>query len=89
LVCTARWAGGDGTARTVPPFLWFLGKAEEAIKLYVSLFLDGEIVELTRYDVGEAKGLVRSVRFIIGGKTVLGTDHITEPDGAGPYFGLE
>ena len=67
------------TARTVPLFLWFLGKAEEAIQLYVSLFLDGEIIELTRYDSGEAKGLVRSARFTIGGKTVLGADHITEP----------
>jgi predicted 3-demethylubiquinone-9 3-methyltransferase (glyoxalase superfamily) len=67
------------TARAVPPFLWFLGKAEEAIKLYVSLFLDGEILELTWYDAGEAKGLVRMARFAIGGKTVLGADHITEP----------
>jgi len=34
-------------ARTVPPFLWFLGKAEEAIKLYVFLFLGGEILGAT------------------------------------------
>jgi predicted 3-demethylubiquinone-9 3-methyltransferase (glyoxalase superfamily) len=32
----------------VTPFLWFDGKAEEAMNLYVSLFKDARIVELHR-----------------------------------------
>ena len=47
----------------ITPFLWFDGKAEEAMKFYVAIFKDSRIVSITRY--GEEgpgpKGTVMSV----------------------------
>jgi predicted 3-demethylubiquinone-9 3-methyltransferase (glyoxalase superfamily) len=48
----------------VTPFLWFDGKAEEAMNLYVSLFKNARIVELHR--AGD-NGPVMSGTFEIGG----------------------
>ena len=48
----------------VTPFLWFDGKAEEAMNLYVSLFKNARIVELHR--AGD-KGRVTSGTFEIDG----------------------
>ena len=46
----------------ITPFLWFDGKAEEAMNFYVSIFKNSKIVSVTRY--GEAgpgpKGTVMS-----------------------------
>ncbi len=36
----------------ITPFLWFDGKAEEAMNFYVSVFKNSKIVRVTRY--GEA-----------------------------------
>jgi predicted 3-demethylubiquinone-9 3-methyltransferase (glyoxalase superfamily) len=33
----------------ITPFLWFDGKAEEAMNFYVSIFKDSKIIEVTRY----------------------------------------
>jgi predicted 3-demethylubiquinone-9 3-methyltransferase (glyoxalase superfamily) len=54
----------------------FEGKAEEAMKFYVSLFPDSEIVETTRYAAGEPspEGSIKKAAFTIGGQTVLCTD---------------
>jgi predicted 3-demethylubiquinone-9 3-methyltransferase (glyoxalase superfamily) len=38
----------------VRPFLMLQGKAEEAMKLYVSLFADGAILDIVRYGPGQA-----------------------------------
>jgi predicted 3-demethylubiquinone-9 3-methyltransferase (glyoxalase superfamily) len=54
----------------ITPFLWFDGKAEEAMKFYVSVFKNSRIVSLTRY--GEAgpgpKGTVMTGIFQIDGQ---------------------
>ena len=55
--------------KSVRPFLMFEGKAEEAMRWYVSL-LGGEEVQIVRHPDGKiAKGT-----FVIGGQTVLCTD---------------
>jgi predicted 3-demethylubiquinone-9 3-methyltransferase (glyoxalase superfamily) len=57
---------------TVHPFLMFEGRAEEAMRLYVSLFEDGEIEVLERYGPGQAgpEGAVRHGAFRVGGQSV-------------------
>jgi predicted 3-demethylubiquinone-9 3-methyltransferase (glyoxalase superfamily) len=52
------------------PFLWFDGKAEEAMNFYVSVFKNSRVVSVTRY--GEAgpgpKGTVMSATFQLEGE---------------------
>jgi predicted 3-demethylubiquinone-9 3-methyltransferase (glyoxalase superfamily) len=52
----------------VQPFLMFQGHAEEAMNFYVSLFPDGEILEIARYGPQGpgAEGTVRKASFTIG-----------------------
>ena len=54
----------------ITPFLWFDGKAEEAMNFYVSIFKNSKIVSVTRY--GEAgpgpKGTVMSATFQLDGQ---------------------
>ena len=54
----------------ITPFLWFDGKAEEAMKFYVSIFKNSKIVSVTRS--GEAgpgpKGKVMSGTFQLAGQ---------------------
>ena len=54
----------------ITPFLWFDGKAEEAMKFYVSVFKNSKIGSVTRY--GEAgpgpKGSVMTATFKLGGQ---------------------
>jgi len=54
----------------ITPFLWFDGKAEEAMKFYVSIFKNSKIVNVSRY--GEAgpgpKGTVMSGTFQLDGQ---------------------
>ena len=37
------------TMQTISPFLWFDGRAEEAAELYVSIFDDSRITNVSRY----------------------------------------
>jgi predicted 3-demethylubiquinone-9 3-methyltransferase (glyoxalase superfamily) len=54
----------------ITPFLWFDGKAEEAMNFYVSIFKNSKVVKVTRY--GEAgpgpKGTVMSAIFQLEGQ---------------------
>jgi predicted 3-demethylubiquinone-9 3-methyltransferase (glyoxalase superfamily) len=54
----------------ITPFLWFDGKAEEAMNFYVSVFKNSRVVNVTRY--GEAgpgpKGTVMSATFQLEGQ---------------------
>jgi predicted 3-demethylubiquinone-9 3-methyltransferase (glyoxalase superfamily) len=61
---------------TVTPFLMFQGHAEEAMQLYVSLFLDGRILELVRRPAvgGQTLGIISRARFTIGGQTIFCSD---------------
>lgn len=54
----------------ITPFLWFDGKAEEAMNLYVSVFKNSKVLSVTRY--GEAgpgpKGSVMTAAFQLDGQ---------------------
>src|SRR5713101_4700176 len=54
----------------ITPFLWFDGKAEEAMNFYISIFKNSKIVSVTRY--GEAgpgpKGTVMAATFQLDGQ---------------------
>jgi len=56
----------------ITPFLWYDGKAEEAAKLYVSLFSNSRIVSVS-------KGAIRSVSFELEGQDFIALD-------GGPHF---
>ncbi len=64
------------TTPRVTTFLMFQGQAEEAINFYVSLFDDGEILELTRFgpDDPGTEGSTMLARFSIGGQTFMALD---------------
>lgn len=53
----------------ITPFLWFDGKAEEAMNFYVSIFKNSKIVSVTRYgDAGPGpKGTVMTATFQLDG----------------------
>jgi predicted 3-demethylubiquinone-9 3-methyltransferase (glyoxalase superfamily) len=67
--------------KTITPFLWFDKEAEEAAKLYVSIFKNSRILEVSRY--GEAgpgpKGSVMTIRFELDGQEIIGLN-------GGPHF---
>lgn len=52
------------------------GKAEEAIKLYTSLFPGSEIIDLQRYEAGEhePEGSIKMARFTINGTEFMALD---------------
>jgi predicted 3-demethylubiquinone-9 3-methyltransferase (glyoxalase superfamily) len=54
----------------ITPFLWFDGKAEEAMRFYTSVFKNAKVGDVTRYgDAGPGpKGSVMSVTFEIEGQ---------------------
>jgi len=56
-------------AKSVTPFLMFEGVAEEAAKLYISLFRDSSIQRIERYGPGEsgAEGSVKQCHFTVAG----------------------
>ena len=74
------------TLQKIAPCLWFDGKAEEAAKLYVSVFeKDSRIVRIARYqDVGQEvhgqqPGSVMTVEFELLGQPITGLN-------GGPHF---
>jgi predicted 3-demethylubiquinone-9 3-methyltransferase (glyoxalase superfamily) len=54
----------------ITPFLWFDGKAEEAMNFYVSIFKNSKVGQVTRYgDAGPGpKGAVMSATFELDGQ---------------------
>jgi predicted 3-demethylubiquinone-9 3-methyltransferase (glyoxalase superfamily) len=58
----------------ITPFMWFDDQAEEAVKLYTSIFEDSKIGSITRYDdegarvSGRPKGSVMTVAFELNGQ---------------------
>ncbi len=66
------------TTQRVTTLLMFHGDAEAAMSFYVSLFPDGEILDLVRYGPGEAgaEGSVALARFTVGGQTVRCIDSV-------------
>lgn len=62
---------------TMQPFLMFQGgHAEKAMNLYVSLFDDGEILDVTRWQKDEqgAEGSIKLARFRAAGQCVSASD---------------
>jgi predicted 3-demethylubiquinone-9 3-methyltransferase (glyoxalase superfamily) len=60
----------------IRPSLMFDGTAEEAMKFYVALFPDSEILDVARYKSGEPgpEASIKKASFRIGDQTVLCTD---------------
>lgn len=63
-------------ARSITPFLMFEGAAEEAMRLYVSLFAGSSIKQIERYKSGEmgAEGSVKRADFTLAGQDVICID---------------
>ena len=63
-------------AREVHTHLMFEGHAQDAMRLYTSLFPDSEILEVQEYAEGEHgdEGSVKVARFTIGGRLFLCID---------------
>jgi|SRR5579872_221204 len=56
----------------ITTFLWFDNQAEEAAKLYVSLFKNSKIGSISRYDAGPGpKGSVMMVQFELDGQEFM------------------
>ena len=61
-------------APTITPALWFDGNVEAAVQFYVSVFRDGEILEISRFTehgMGEPGG-VMAIRYRLQGQQFLG-----------------
>ncbi|MBL8687585.1 MAG: VOC family protein [Rhodospirillaceae bacterium] len=56
----------------IRPFLMFEGRAEEAMRFYVSLFADARILDIERWRPGEPgpEGTFKLAHFVVGGLTV-------------------
>ena len=65
----------------ITPFLWFDGKAEEAMNFYVSIFKNSKVGRISRYgDSGPGyKGTVMSVSFQLEGQEFMALN-------GGPHF---
>ena len=74
-------------AQKITPFLWFDDRAEEAAKLYTSIFKNSRLGEISRYDEetanlsGRPKGSVMTVAFEIEGQEFVALN-------GGPVFKL-
>jgi predicted 3-demethylubiquinone-9 3-methyltransferase (glyoxalase superfamily) len=71
----------ENEMQKITPFLWFDGKAEEAMNFYVSIFKNSKVGRVTRY--GEAgpgpKGAVMSATFQLEGQEFMALN-------GGPHF---
>ena len=73
---------GD-TMSKITPFLWFNDQAEEAMNLYVTLFKNSKVLEVSRYGEGGpgVPGSVMTASFELDGQRVLALT-------GGPYYTL-
>src|SRR3981081_2457051 len=57
----------------ITPFLWFDGKAEEAMNFYISIFKNSKVGRVTRYGEGGPgpKGTVMSATFQLEGQEFM------------------
>ncbi|MBT1712341.1 VOC family protein [Fulvivirgaceae bacterium PWU5] len=67
------------TNQKIIPFLWFNGKAEEAMKLYTSLFANSKIESLKKWDAGSGFDGVMVGTIVLDGLRINMFD-------AGPHF---
>jgi predicted 3-demethylubiquinone-9 3-methyltransferase (glyoxalase superfamily) len=68
--------------RGITPFLWFDGKAEEAMNFYVSLFPDAKVLDISRYGPNQPgkEGTVMKASFSIGNQAVMCIDSPAKHD---------
>ena len=73
---------GD-TMSKITPFLWFNDQAEEAMNLYVTLFKNSKVLEVSRYGEGGpgVPGSVMTASFELDGQRVMALN-------GGPYYTL-
>ena len=62
----------------ISPFLWFVGKAKEAVEHYVSVFPNSRIINVTEIPAGPANGAAQ-IEFELNGLTFSALD-------GGPMF---
>jgi len=69
------------TSPKIIPFLWFDNNAEEAAKLYTSIFKNSEILSVSRYGEGSPgqPGTVMTISFILDGQPFTALN-------GGPHF---
>jgi len=67
--------------KKITPFLWFDGQAEQAMNLYVSVFKNSKVLDVSRYGEGAPypAGTARSVSFDLDGQEITAFN-------AGPEF---
>jgi predicted 3-demethylubiquinone-9 3-methyltransferase (glyoxalase superfamily) len=60
--------------QSITPFLWFDGKAEEAMNFYISVFPNSKVLRVTRYTEGGPgpAGSVMTVDFELNGQEFVG-----------------
>ena len=60
----------------VLPYLMYEGRAEEAMRFYVSVFPGAEVLEILRYGKGApgAEGTVSRAKFTVAGQTIMCAD---------------
>lgn len=65
----------------ITPFLWFDGKAEEAVNFYTAIFKNSKVVGMSRWGEGSPfpKGQIMSATFELAGQQFYAID-------AGPQF---
>jgi predicted 3-demethylubiquinone-9 3-methyltransferase (glyoxalase superfamily) len=59
--------------QSITPFLWFNGTAEEAMNLYVSIFKNSKVLDVSRYGEGGPgpSGTVMTARFQLDGQEFM------------------
>lgn len=64
------------TMQKITPFLWFDGKAEEAVNFYTSIFKNSKIESITRYgnEIPGMKGKVLTDVFELEGQKFMAID---------------
>jgi predicted 3-demethylubiquinone-9 3-methyltransferase (glyoxalase superfamily) len=63
----------ESEMQKITPFLWFDGKAEEAMNFYISIFKNSKVGRVTRYGEGGPgpKGTVMSATFQLEGQEFM------------------
>ncbi|UHA73585.1 VOC family protein [Paenibacillus sp. 481] len=66
----------------ITTFLMFEGQAEEAMNMYISLFEQSEVVNITRYGANEAgaEGTVQHATFTLHGQSFMCIDSYVQHD---------
>jgi predicted 3-demethylubiquinone-9 3-methyltransferase (glyoxalase superfamily) len=70
----------ESSEQKISPFLMFSGRAEEAMRFYVSLFDQSEVLDVRRYGSSEAgaEGSVMHATFSLGGQRFMCIDSNVE-----------